>query len=66
MLQCLELVTSDIWNPLGIFICMLLSKDPYKYAIMTSMRHIVIPSKIAKQIWYLNVIMSIIGEYVSS
>ena len=65
MLQCFELVVLGIWNPSGIFICISLSENPYKYVVTTSMRRIVSPSEIAKQIRYLNAVTSIIGEYVS-
>ena len=65
MLQCFELVVLGIWNPSGIFICISLSKNLYKYVVTTSMRRIVSPSEIAKQIRYLNAVTSIIGEYVS-
>ena len=45
---------------------MLLSKDPCKYAVMTSMRRKFNPSKTFKQIRHLNMVASIIGEYDSS
>ena len=45
---------------------MLLSKDPCKYAVMTSMRRKFSPVETVKQIRYPNIIASIIGEYVSS
>ena len=50
MLQCFELVSFDIWNPLRIFIYISSSKDPYKYAIMTSMRRKSNPFEIAKKL----------------
>ena len=55
----------SIWNPSRILIYMLLFKDPYKYAITTFMRCISKPFNIAIQTKYLNVVVSIIGEYVS-
>ena len=58
MLQCFELVDLGIWNSLGIFIYMSLSKDPCKYAVTTSIRHKSNLSK--KQIRYLNMVVSII------
>ena len=66
MLQCFEFVASGIWNLSWMFIYMSLFKDPYKYAITTSMIYIFNPSETAKQIRYLNVVVSIIREYVSS
>ena len=55
-------------NPLGIFMCISLSMNPYKYAVavITTMRRISSPSEIAKLIKKQNVIASIIGKYVSS
>ena len=61
----LQLQNSGIWNPLRIFIYMSLFKYPCKYAITTSMRRKSNPSKTVKQIIYLNMVASIIGEYVS-
>ena len=66
MLLCFELFALGFWDSLEIFMYMSLSKDLYKYAVMTFMRHISSSSEIAKLIKYLNVIASIIGEYVSS
>ena len=40
--------------------------DPYKYVVITSIRHIFNPTKIVKLIIKQNVIVSIMGEYVSS
>ena len=53
-------------NPLGIFVYMSLSMDPYKYVVTTSIKCISSPSETAKCIKYLKVIASITGEYVSS
>ena len=61
-----ELYASDILNHSGIFIYMLVSNDPYKYAVTTSIRHISSLSETAKLIKNRNVIVSITGEYVSS
>ena len=44
--------------------CISLSMDPYKYAVITSMRCISSPSDTAKLIKKQNVIASIIGKYV--
>ena len=43
-----------------------LSMDPYKYAVITSMRRISSSSDTTKLIKKRNVIVSITGEYVSS
>ena len=53
-------------NPLGIFMYISLSMDPYKYTIITFMRCISSPSETAKLIKKRNVIASMMGEYVSS
>ena len=45
---------------------MSLSKYPCKYVVTTFMRHKSNPFETAKQIRYLNMIESIIGEYVFS
>ena len=44
----------------------LLFMDPYKYVVITSMRHISNPSETTKLIKKLNDIVSMTGEYVSS
>ena len=66
MLRGFEFIASGNVNPLGIFIYKLASRDPYKYAVTTSIRCISSPSETAKLIKYRNVIASIAGEYVSS
>ena len=45
---------------------MSLSKYPCKYTVMTSMRCKSNPSKTTKQIRYVNMVMYIIGGYISS
>ena len=57
---------SGIWDRLGSFIYMSLFKNPYKYVVTTSMRCKSSPFKTVKQIRYLNMVVSIIREYVSS
>ena len=64
MLRCFKLFALGIWKPWGIFIYMSLSKDSYKYVVITSIRYISSHSKTTKLIKYLNVIMSITKEYV--
>ena len=66
MLHVFEFIASGNVNPLGIFIYTLASRDPYKYAVTTSIRRISSPSETAKLIKYRNVIASITREYVSS
>ena len=66
MLQCFELVALGIWNPLGRVIYMSLFKNSYKYVVTTSMRCKSSPSETVKQIRYLNMVASIIREYVFS
>ena len=53
-------------NPLGIFMHISLSMDPYKYDVITFMRRISSPSGTIKLIKKLNVIVSMTGENVSS
>ena len=66
MLRGFVLTASGSLNPSGIFMCISLSMDPYKYAVITSMRRISSSSDTAKLIKKRNVIASITGEYVSS
>ena len=66
MLQCFELVVLDIWNPSGIFMYRSLCKNSCKYGVTTSMRCKSSHSKTTKQIRYVNMVMYIIGGYISS
>ena len=66
MLRGFEFISSCNVNPSGICVYTLASRDPYKYVVTTSIRRISSPSEIAKLIKYRNVIVSIMGEYVSS
>ena len=66
MLRGFVLIASSSLNPSEIFMCISLSMDPYKYAVITSMRCISSSSNTAKLIKKRNVIASITGEYVSS
>ena len=66
MLQGFVQFASGNLNPSGIFMCLSLFMDPYKYVVITSMRCISNPSKTAKLIKKRNVIASMTGEYVSS
>ena len=66
MLRGFALFASDNLNHSGIFIYILLSMDPYKYVVITSMRHIFSHFETAKLIKKQNVIVSMTGEYVSS
>ena len=66
MLQGFVLFASGNLNPLGIFMYISLSMDPYKYAVITSMRPIFSLSETTKLIKKQNVIASMTGEYVSS
>ena len=66
MLQGFVLFALGNLNPLGIFMYISLSMDPYKYAVITSMRRIFSLSKTTKLIKKQNVIASMTGEYVSS
>ena len=66
MLRGFVLFASGNLNPSGIFMYISLSMDPYKYAVITSMRRISSPSETAKLIKKRNVIASMTGEYVSS
>ena len=64
MLGCFKLFALGIWKPWGIFIYMSLSKDSYKYVVMTSIRYISNHSKTTKLIKYRNAIVSITEEFV--
>ena len=66
MLRGFVLFASGNLNPLGIFMYISLSMDPYKYVVITSMRRISNLSETAKLIKKQNVIASMIGKYVSS
>ena len=66
ILRGFAFTTSGNVNPLGIVIYMSLSIDPYRYAVMTSMRRISSHLETAKLIKKRKVIASIRGEYVSS
>ena len=66
MLRGIVLIASGSLNPLGIFLCISLSMDLYKYIVITSMRCISSPSNTAKLMKKRNVIASITGEYVPS
>ena len=50
MLWFFKLFVLGIWNPFGIFTNISLFKNPYKYAVMTFMRHISTLSETAKLI----------------
>ena len=66
MLQGFVLFALGNLNPLGIFMYISLAMDPYKYAVITSMRRIFSLSETTKLIKKQNVIASMTGEYVSS
>ena len=66
MLRGFVLFASGNLNPSGIVVYISLSMDPYKYVVITSMRHISNLSETAKLIKKRNGIASMIGEYVSS
>ena len=66
MLQDFVLFASNNLNYLWIFMYTSLSMDPYKYVVITSMKHISSHSKTTKLIKKWNVIVFMTGEYVSS
>ena len=66
MLQGFVQFASGNLNPSGIFMCLSLFMDPYKYVVITSMRRISSLSETTKLIKKRNVIVSITGEHVSS
>ena len=66
ILRGFAFTTSGNVNHSGIFIYMSLLMDPYRYAVMTSMRRVSSPLETAKLIKKWKVIASITGKYVSS
>ena len=65
MLRDMESYASGMLYPLGIFMYILLSNDPYRYVVTTSIKRMSKFSVTTKLIKNLNVIASITEAYVS-
>ena len=66
MFQVVELYALGILYPSGILMYILLSNDPYRYVVTTSIKRISKFSLTTKLIKNLNVTTSITGAYVLS